>query len=158
GRAALRLQHDIADVAHAAQVPLPAHDELALAELEEPPADVAVALPERHPDVADGDAEGGELLGVDDDLVLLLEPADGRHLAHAAYGLELVLEVEVLDAPELREVVGAGGVAERILVDPADARRVRPQRRLCSLGETTLDLREVLQHAATRPVHVGAVL
>ena len=111
----------------------------------------------RH--VADGDAVGREPLGVDDDLVLLLEAADGGDLGDALDGLELGLEVEVLGAPELRQVVACPVVSRRrVRVDPADARRVRPERGVGALGEAVVDLVEVLEHAAARPVEVGAVL
>ena len=108
--------------------------------------------------MADGHAVGREPLGVDDDLVLLLEAADGGDLGDALDGLELGLEVEVLRAPKLGQVVGPRRVAERVGVDPADAGRVRPERGRDAVGQAVADLAEVLQHAAARPVQVGAVL
>ncbi len=113
---------------------------------------------QRLADAPDRDAVRRELLRIDDDLILLLEPADGGDFAHAVDGLQLVLEVEILHAAELREVVRPRRVAERVLVDPADARRVRPERGARALGQPVLDLREVFEHAAPRPVHVGPVL
>ena len=151
-------RHHVADVVEAAEVALAPHDVLPLAEFQETSADVLVALLELHPDVRQGDAVGGQRLGIDDDLVLLLEAAHRRHLAHALDGLQLVLEEEVLDGAELGEIVGARRVAEAVLVDPAHARRVRADGGLGALGEVTGDLVQVLEHPAARPVHVRPVL
>ncbi len=41
----------------------------------------------------------GQPLRIYDDLVLLLESTDGRHLSHAVNSLQFVLKIEVLDTP-----------------------------------------------------------
>ena len=80
----VRLDDDLLDVLDALQVAAPAHHELAARELDEAPADLVVALPDRLDDARRcGDAVRRERVRVDGDLVLLLEPADGRDLGDA---------------------------------------------------------------------------
>ena len=55
------------------------------------------------------------------------------------------------------EVVPAGAVGERVLVDPADAGGIRPERRPHALGQPGRGLAQVLEHARARPVRIGAV-
>ena len=52
----------------------------------------------------------------------------------------------------------AGAIDERVFVDPADAGRVGPERRLRRRRKPALHLVQVLEHARARPVEVGAVL
>ena len=131
---------------------------LRAAELDQPPAHVVVAVPDRLDHGGDRDVEGQQLGGIEVDLVLLLKSADGGHLGHAGHRLELVAEIPVLEAPQLGQVVLAGLVHQGVLIDPADARGVRAQFRADAFRQSGKDFREVFQRAAARPVEVGPVL
>jgi hypothetical protein len=54
--------------------------------------------------------------------------------------------------------VPTGAVDDRVLVDPADTRRIRPQGRGHSGWKSPGDEVQILEHATSRPVEVGAVL
>ena len=72
---------------------------------------------------------GGERVRVHGDLVLAHLAADGRDLRHAGHALDRVAQVPVLERPQLVRRVLPGPVDERVLVHPADARRVRARAR-----------------------------
>ena len=69
---------------------------------------------------------------------------------------QLVTHIPILNAAQLgqRFVFGQQGV----LVNPADPGGIRPNLRRDALGHTTCRKVQVLQHARTRPVDVGAIL
>ncbi len=87
-----------------------------------------------------------------------LVPADGRYLRDARHAFESEAKREVLDRPELREVVLSARVAQCILVDPADAGRVGTEHRRHALGQLALDAVHVFEHARARPVDVRPFL
>ena len=103
----------------------PADHVLRAAELDQPPAHVVVAVPNRLDHGGDRDVEGQQLGGIDVDLVLLLKSADRGHLGHAGHRLELVAEIPVLETPQLGQIVLAGLVHQGVLIDPAHARGIR---------------------------------
>ncbi len=109
-------------------------------------------------DHVERDVVGGEPVGVDGDLVLLDEAADGGHLGDAGHRLQGVAQRPVLVGAELVERVAAATVDERVLEDPADPGGVRPELGLHPLRQARLDLGQVLEHPGARPVDVGAVL
>ena len=73
-------------------------------------------------------------------------------------GLQLVFQEPVLQRAQLAEIVLAGPVDQRVFVDPADAGRIRPERRLGGCRQPALHLVQILEHARARPVQIGAVL
>jgi hypothetical protein len=101
---------------------------------------------------------GPQPVRVEDDLVLAHHAADRGGLGDVRQRLQLVLEEPVLDRAQLAEIVATRAIDERILVDPADPGRVRPERGLRLGRQPRLHLVEVLEHARARPVWVGAVL
>ena len=147
---------DAPDVVDRLDVAAPAHHELLLRDLQQASARVAVAPPHRLADPRGGDAESAQPVGVDGDLVLAHEPAEAGDLRDAGDGAQLVLEEPVLERPQLAEVVAVRlqGVHE----GPADAGRVRAQRRGHAVRKLTRGLAERLHDPAAGPVDVGAVL
>ena len=104
------------------------------------------------------DPVGRQFLGIEHDLVLTHHAAHGGHLGDIGHGLQFVLEEPVLQGAQLRSVLCAAAVDQRVLVDPADAGGIGPERGLGTGGQARLHLVQVLQHPRARPVQVGPVL
>ena len=96
-----RPDDDALDVVDRLHVAAAAHHVLGAGELEQPPADLVVALADRVDHVGERDVVGEQPVRVDVDLVLLDEAADRRHLGDAGHGLQLVAQVPVLQAAQL---------------------------------------------------------
>ena len=131
---------------------------LGAAPLDEPAAHFAVRSLHRLGHLHQRDAVRGELVRIDGDLVLPHEPADAGHFGDAGDRLQLITDVPVFQRTQVGQRTLAGGVDERVLVYPADPRRVGAELGLHAFGQTPLDFRQVLEHTATRPVHVSAIL
>ncbi len=101
---------------------------------------------------------GGEAVGIDRDLILLLIAADGGYLGDPRHRLQRVAQRPVLIRAQLVERVPARRVHQRVLEDPAHPGGVGAQFRLHPLGKSRLDLGQVLEHPRARPVEIGAVL
>ena len=142
----------------ALHVPAPAHHELSPAQLEQAPADLLVAAPHGVGHVRDRQAIGAQPVRLDRDLVLLDEPAEGRDLRHAGHRLQPVAQVPVLERAQVGRGMPSRRVDQRVLVDPADAGGIGPELGADALRQERLDLAQVLEHAAARPVEVGPVL
>ena len=123
-----------------------------------PAAHVVVGTHDGVLDLGQGDAVGGQGVGVHHHLVLLDEAAHTGHFRDPGNGLELVAQVPVLDAAQLGQVMLAGGVLHHVLKDPADPGGVGSQGRVDVFGEFAADEVEVLQDPGPGPVDVGAVL
>ncbi len=82
----LRVEADLADV------------DLLLALLDEAAAGVDVVVGDLLLDLADGETVGDELVGIDADLVLARHAAEAGDVDDAGDGLELFLELPVLQA------------------------------------------------------------
>jgi len=102
------------------------------------------------------DAEGLQLPGIDDDLVLLLEAAHAGDLGDALRGDKVVADDPVLDAPQFGQ--RALRTEHDILVDPADAACVGTQRGCDALRQSFCCEVQVLQHAGACPIEVGPVV
>ncbi len=152
------LEDDVLEVLARLQVAAAAHHVLAARELEEPAPDLVVAVADRARHVHDREVVGLQPVGVDRDLVLLDEAPERRHLGDAGHGLDAIAEVPVLERAEVGRAQGVAVVHEGVLEDPAHAGGVGPELRLHPGGQQRLDLGEVLEDAAPRPVDVGPVL
>lgn len=73
------------------------------------------------------DPEAGQPLGVQNDLVLPLEPADGRDLSEAGHRVQHRPDGKVLGLPKLRQIESAGRILEDVLKDPSDAGGLGPE-------------------------------
>jgi hypothetical protein len=105
-----------------------------------------------------GDAVCSELHRIEQHLVLLDHAADAGDLGDAGHGLQLVAQEPVLQSAKLRQVVATGAVDQGIFIDPTDAGCVRPKRTASARRQAALHLAEIFEHAAARPIEVGAVL
>ena len=149
---------DLLDRSEVLDVAAPAHVVLAPRELEDAAPHVVVRLPDGVDDLRQRDAVGAQAAGIDGDLVLLLVAAHAGHLGDARHAAQRVAQREVLERPQVVEPVRAGLVGQRVLEHPADAGRVRPERRRRALGQRPAQAVHVLEHAAARPVDVRALL
>jgi hypothetical protein len=152
------LQRDVLDVGQAPEVAAAPDEVLGRGHLEDLAADIVVRALDPGDDVGERDAVGRELVRVEVDLVLLHEAADRGHLGDALHRLEGVPQVPVLQGAELGQAVLAGVVHQGVLIDPADAGRVRPDDGVDALGQGAPDGVQVLDHAGAGPVEVGPVL
>src|SRR5271155_751243 len=103
------------------------------------------------------DLEREQPIRIELDLILLYEAADGGYLRNAGYGFERIADVPILQAAKVGETVSATLVDESVFVHPARPRCVWPDHGVHAGGKFACNLLEVFQHAATRPIDVGAV-
>ena len=149
-------ERDLPHVVEPLDVALPAHHELGLRGLEDPPPHVRIAPPDGVADAGQRDVVGAQPVRVHGDLVLPDEPADAGHLGDSPHRGEFELEEPVLERPQFREILVLR--AERVHVRPADAARIGAQRRVDSFRQPAADVVEVLEDPAPGPVEVGTVL
>ena len=149
-------QRHVLQVLHGLDVPQPADHVLGLRHFHDPAAHVVVAPLDCRLDPVERYVVDQQLVGVDLHLVLLDEPADAGDLGHPVDRSEFVPEEPVLDAPQFRQVVPVA--PEHVLVDPAHARGVGPERGVHARRQAVGHVAQVLQHAAAGPVDVRAVL
>ena len=67
------------------------------------------------------DAIREQLVGVEVDLVLPHEAADGRDFGHAGHGFELIAQIPVLKRAQVGEAVRVGAINDGVLVHPSRA-------------------------------------
>ena len=89
-------------------------------------------------DLADDEAVGDELVGVDADLIFAGCAAEAGDIDDAGDGLELLFELPILEGLELHVVVGGVGGAEGVPVDLADGAPVGAHLGLQAGGEGDL--------------------
>ncbi len=111
--------------------------------LDEVAAGVDVVVGDLLLDLADGEAVGDEFIGVDADLVLAGDAAEAGDIDDAGDGLELLLELPVLEGLEGHAVVGGVGGAQGVPVDLADGAPVGAHLGLQARGKG--DLAEALK-------------
>ena len=131
---------------------------LGLSHLDEAPADVAVRSHDCIADLAQGNLIPEQCIRVDLDLVLPDESTDRRDFGDTGHGLQRIAEIPVLQGTEFGEIMAAAPVHQGVLVDPANAGRIRPEGRRDVVGYPVADVVQVLQDSRPRPVQVGAIL
>ena len=139
------------------QIAAAAHDVFELGQLDRAAADIHVAGADRVAHLRQRDAEVAQALRIDDDVVLLDEAADARDLGDALRLGEREAHVPVLERAQSPRAFAPWPIT-RILVDPADAGGVRPERRRDAGRQPRAARVEIFEHARARPVDVGAVL
>ena len=149
---------DLLEVLDLLDVPAGPDHVLGAAELEQPSADFVVRGPNGLHHLHQRDSERCEAIRINSDLVLADEATQGCHLRYSWHRLQLVTNRPVLKRPQIGERVFAAPVHQCVLEHPADTRRVGPELCLHSFGKLRLDLREVLEDAAARPVEVRPFL
>ena len=155
-RPAVVLEHDVAEIVDALQIAPAPDDVLELGQLDRTSADVGVAGADRVADLLHGDAEIAHPLRIENHVVLLHEAADARDFGDAFRLRQREFEIPVLDRPRVGEIqlLRHHGV----LVDPADAGRVRADGRRHSRRQPRRRGVQEFEHTRARPVDVGAVL
>ena len=153
-----RQQRHLAEIIQRLQIARRPHHVLGFAEFEHRAAAFLVGASDRVDHTRVRNAVGGELVGVEQHLVLAHHAADRGHLGDVRNRLQLELQEPVLQRTQLRHVECAAAVDQRVLIDPAHAGGIGPELRLGVSGQACLHLVQVLEHARARPVQVGAVL
>ena len=154
--AAFGADRDHLQIGDAVQIAAPAHHELELRQLDRAPAGVHVAGRNRLADLGQGDAKRPHPHRIDGDRVLLHEAADAGDFRHAIGTADGKAHHPVLQGPQLGKAQVLA--LQRVLIDPAHARRIRPKRGRHPVRQTRCGGVEVFQHAGPRPVGVHAVL
>ena len=156
GRTVVRLDHQLLDVAHPAQIAAPAHHVLGLRHFHHPPAHIAVGFADHPHDLHQWDAVGAQFHRIYHHLILLHKTADGCHFRHPACLGDLVAQEPILEGAQFgQRLVHAD---HRILIYPADPSRIRADLRGHATGQLAGGEVEILQHPRTRPVNIRAVL
>ena len=125
--------------------------------LEHASTDLAVAIADFVDHRFQRDLEREQPIRIELDLVLLYEAADSGDLRNPWHGFERIAHVPILQAAEVGETVSMTLVDECIFVHPARAGCVRPDHGIHASRKLACNLLEVFQHAAARPIDVGAV-
>lgn len=133
------------------------HHVLPPGKLDEAPLHVVVSPADRFHHFLQRDSVGGQGSGVQIHLVLPDEAADGGDLRHTGNGLQFVSQIPILKGTELGEVMGARGVHEGVLVNPANGRRVLCRFHFHPTGETGQNVAQGFDNPGAGPVDVRAV-
>ena len=153
-----RGEGDAAEVFERAEVTRSADHVLCFGKLEHRAAGLLVRVLDRADDLAVRDVERAQALRIEHHLVLAHHAAQRCDFGHVRHGLELVLQEPVLQRAQLRDVQPVTPVDERVLVDPADAGRIRAERGPRFLRQARLHLVQILEYPRAGPVQVRAVL
>ena len=156
--AAVDAHGHLAQVVERVHVAAATHEVFAARHLDHPSTHLSIAAPERSRYVGQREAVRVQPRGIHLDLVLALVATHGGHLGHAGHARERVAQVEVLERAQLGQVVSPALVDQRVLEDPAHGGRVGPERGAHTLGQPAAQRAQVFEHAAPRPVEVGALL
>ena len=156
--AALRIdfEHDIAEIGGVAKIAAATDHVFGLAHLDRPATHVAVAGTDCLGDAIEGNPVGLQFAGIDDDLVLPLEPADAGDFGDPFGRHQLEAHDPVLDTAQFGE--SSLRAEHDILVDPADTAGVRSKRRRHAFRQTFGREVQIFEHAAACPIEVSAVL
>ena len=130
GRAVLRLEHGLFDVVNVGEQADGAHIDLLQPCLDEAAAGVDVVVGELLLHLADAEAVGDQLVGIDAHLVFPREAAEAGNVHDVGHGLELLLEHPVFDGFQLHQVVLGIGAVQRVPVDLADGAPIGADLRL----------------------------
>ena len=136
--------------------PMPAHHVLHAVLLDHLAADVAVGALDRLEHLTQRHAVGVELSRVEIHLVLAHEAADRSHLRDPGNRVELIADEEVLERPQLAEILAVG--VQRVPEDLTDRRGVGAEDRNDTARHLRLDQIHALEDPLAREVEVGSVL
>ncbi|MNI07075.1 hypothetical protein D3C73_600780 [compost metagenome] len=155
-RAAHRLQNDVLDIGYALQIAAPAHHELEFGKLDRAAPDIRIAGAHGIGDVGERNVLRLQPDRIDHDGILPDETADTGDLGNTFGFRYREPHDPVLQGPQLRKrhLLCHHG----ILIDPADTRRIRTERRRDPARKAALRDIEIFKHAAARPVRIGAIL
>src|SRR5258708_17663141 len=86
------------------------------------------------------DSVCAKFVGVQVDLILAHESADGGYLGHSGNRFELVTQVPILKASQVGQTALMAVVHKRVFIDPSCASRVRPDNRMDACWYTPRNL------------------
>ena len=108
--------------------------------------------------VGERDAVGEQRVGIEIDLVLFYEAADRRDFRNPFYRRKGVTQIPILNGAQLRQVMFAGIIDQRVLVDPAHACGVGSDHRIHAFRQRAAHRIQIFNDARPRPIDVRAVL
>src|SRR5207249_4963813 len=129
-RSVLNLEDNVLDVLYFFDVTTPAHVILRARDLENFSTDIGIAHFDSVDHLAERDVVSNERVWIEIDLVLFYETTDRRDFRHAFHGRERVTKILILNRAQLREIVFAAVIDQRVLINPAHAGRVRANDRI----------------------------
>jgi hypothetical protein len=138
-------ERDGSEVVEGLQVPARPNHVLGFAQLQHRAARLAIRVLDRLHDARVRNSVGTQPLGIEHDLVLAHHAAEGSDFGDIGHGFELVAQQPVLQRSQLTEIMLAGPVDERVLVNPADAGGVGAQRGLRAGRQPALHLVQILE-------------
>ncbi|MCY1291972.1 hypothetical protein D9M70_411790 [compost metagenome] len=141
-----QLQRHGAEVGEGFQVAGRPDHEFGLAKLQYRTAGFLVGFADGFGHLVLGNSQGCKADRVHLNLVLPDHAAHRGDLGHIGQGLQLELEEPVLQRPQLRQVVGAAAVHQRVLEDPADPGGIRAQGGLGGGRQAALHLAQVFEY------------
>src|SRR5438874_13682883 len=136
-RSVLHFEDNVFDVLDFFYVAAPADEILSRRNLERFSADIGVAHLDGINHLGERNVVSNERVWIEIDLILFYETTDRRDFGHAFHGREGVTEIPVLNRAQLREIVFAAVIHQRVLINPADAGRVRTDDRIHAFGQRT---------------------
>ena len=125
GRAVLSIDDDVLEIRLFSDVARRANHVLALALLEYTSADLTRCCAHRLHDSAQRNIVGSQPIRIDQYLVLAHEAAHRRDFGHTLDARQLELEEPILQGAQFGQIRVATLVDQGVLIDPADAGRVR---------------------------------
>ena len=142
--AAFGADRDHLKITDAVQIAAPPHHELEFRQLDRAPAGVHVAGRNCLSDLGQGDAKRPHPHRIHGDRVLLHKPADTCDFRHAIGTADGKAHHPVLQGPQLGKAQVLA--LQRVLIDPAHARRIRPKRGRHPVGQARCGRVQILQH------------
>ena len=152
----MRLEDGLFDVLHVGDQAHRPDVDLLRALLDKASAGVRVGVGELLLDLRQAQSVGDQLVGVETNLVLASNAAEGRIVHHIGRGSDVLGDHPVLKRLEFHDVVGRIGGLDRIPVDRADRAEIGTDLR-GHVGRKR-DRRKALQHLLPVPVVVGIVV
>ena len=143
------------DVVERAHVAAATHDVFPTCHFEHASPDLGIGIAHGADHVGGFDAERGELVGIEQHLILAFIAAQRCHLRHAFRALQGGAHREVLQCAHLGEIPLASGVFENVLEYPSDAARVGSERRDHACRHLLLNAADLLKNTGARPIDVS---
>ncbi|GBE30776.1 hypothetical protein BMS3Bbin04_01812 [bacterium BMS3Bbin04] len=128
----------------ALEVAQPTNEILGFGHFNQPSADILIRSLELHFQVLERDVQGGQLVRINDNLVLLDESADACNFSHTGYCLQLITHVPILNTAQFCKRMTVG--FEHVLVNPAKSGSIRTETGSNSLWQTFRSLIQVFKN------------
>ncbi len=151
-------ERDLLQILNALEIAVGAHHVLRFRHLDDGGAGLLIALLDGGFDKGERDAVGAQFVRVDPHLILTHHAADGGNLGDPLHRLQLVLEEPVLQRGELAQVMFAGSVYQRVLIDPAHPGGIGAELGAGGGGQIGRNLAQILQHPGAGPVEICVVV